>query len=368
MPKLYSAMRRQKESYSEESLSGLLFFSLSIMFIPPSPEARTLYIGIDIAKDTFDACINGHVRRWKNTSKGRADFLGTLPLGAYCVMEATGIYGNALAEALLTASVGVSVVNPTVIKRFGQMKLRRTKTDRADAQLITSYAQHHHDDLHPFVAMSDEENALEQEQAVRQQLVEQQTALKNQLHALKLRPRPDKAALTALEISLKHLEQTLKSLNKDIEKNTKAALGDTYEAVKSIPGIGPVVLAALTRATRSFQRFDNAAQFAAFIGICPRIIESGSSIRPPARMSRTGSAELRSLLYMAAGVAMQWNDACIALAQRLKERGKSHKQIRIAVINKLLKQIFGVVASGKNFVKGYKPLKPDLAPQKKLAF
>jgi transposase len=283
-------------------------------------------------------------------------------------MEATGIYGNALAEALAMASVGVSMVNPMVIKRFGQMKMRRTKTDSADAKLIAAYALHHADDLRPFVAMSEEENALEQEQSVRQQLVEQQTALKNQLHALKLRPRPDKTALAALEASLKHLEQTIKSLDKDIEKNTKAALGDSYKALVSIPGIGPVVTAALAHATRSFRRFDHAAQFAAFIGICPRITESGSSIRPPAVMSRTGSAHLRSLLYMATGVAMRWNDACIALTERLKERGKTHKQIRIAVINKLLKQIFGVIKSGKNFVKGYKPALPKNAPQKKLAF
>jgi transposase len=338
------------------------------MPVPNVSTTAIMYIGIDIAKDTFDACINGHVRQWKNAADGMTAFLAALPLGAHCVMEATGIYGNALAEALVNASIRVSVINPTTIKRFGQMKLRRTKTDRTDAKLITSYAQHHSDDLRLFVAMSDEENALEQEQSVRQQLVEQQTALKNQLHALKLRPRPDKTALAAVEASLKHIEQTIKGLNKEIEKNTKATLGDTYEAVKSIPGIGPVVIAALTTATRSFQRFENAGQFAAFIGICPRIIESGSSIRPPARMSRTGSASLRSLLYMTAGVAMQWNDACIALAARLKERGKTHKQIRIAVINKLLKQIFGVVKSGKNFVKGYKPAPPLHAPQKKLAF
>ncbi|MFK0731686.1 MAG: IS110 family transposase [Gloeotrichia echinulata HAB0833] len=326
------------------------------------------YVGIDIAKDSFDAYLNGKVRQWKNTVTGIREFLDSLPKNAYCVMEATGVYGNRLAEALLEAEIGVSVVNPLVIKRFGQMKMRRAKTDRADAKLIAQYASEQSEDLRPFVALSAEESNLEQEQSVRQQLVEQQTALTNQLHALKHRGRPSKAAIAALEASLKHLHGTIKALDKEIQTNAKAAAGDAYNVVISIPGIGPTVSAALITATRSFTRFDNAAQFAAFIGICPRIIESGTSVRPRAVMSRTGSPTLRSLLYMAAAVAIRYNDACIALAKRLHERGKTTQQIRIAVINKLLKQVFGLVKSKKTFVKGYMPEIPSSAPQKVLAF
>lgn len=334
----------------------------------PSSVPSRCYVGIDIAKATFDASVNGKVRQWKNTPKGIMEFVHTLPSNAYCVMEATGVYGNRLAEALLEAKIGVSVVNPLVIKRFGQMKMRRAKTDRADATLITQYARQQSDDLRPFVALSAEESNLEQEQSVRQQLVEQQTALSNQLHALKHRGRPSKAAIAALEASLKYLQGTIKALDKEIQTNAKAAAGDAYNIVITIPGIGPTVTAALITATRSFRRFDNAAQFAAFIGICPRIIESGTSVRPRAVMSRTGSPTLRSLLYMAAAVAMRYNDACIALAKRLKERGKTMQQIRIAVINKLLKQVFGMVKSNKTFVKGYIPEIPTSAPQKVLAF
>lgn len=334
----------------------------------PSSVPSGCYIGIDIAKDTFDAYLNGKVRQWKNTPTGIMEFLHTLPSNAYCVMEATGVYGNRLAEALVEAKIGVSVVNPMVIKRFGQMKMRRAKTDRADAKLITQYAAEQSDDLRPFVALSTEESNLEQEQSVRQQLVEQQTALMNQLHALKHRGRPSKAAIAALEASLKHLQGTIKALDKEIQTNAKAAAGDAYTVVISIPGIGPTVTAALITATRSFRRFDNAAQFAAFIGICPRIVESGTSVRPRAVMSRTGSPTLRSLLYMAAAVAIRCNDACIALDQRLRERGKTTQQIRIAVINKLLKQVFGMVKSKKPFVKGYVPKVPTLTTQKVLAF
>lgn len=333
-----------------------------------TPEIPPLYIGIDIANETFDACLNGQVRQWKNTSAGIAAFIKSLPSYAYCVMEATGTYGSRLAEALLAAAIPVSVVNPLVIKRFGQMKQRRAKTDHADAKLITLYAQQQAEDLRPFVAMSEEENAMAQEQAVRHQLMEQQTAIKNQIHALKQRPRPSKAALAALETLLKTTKQAIKDLDKEIELHAKRAAAETYDVLLSIPGIGPVAAAALITATRSFERFDRAPQFAAFIGICPNIVESGSSVRPRAAMSKMGSARLRSVLYMAASVAMRCNDACIALAKRLKERGKTHKQICVAVINKLLKQVFALVKSGQHFVKGYKPATPANAQKKILAY
>lgn len=328
----------------------------------------TVYIGIDIGKDNFDACQSGQVRRWRNTPQGIASFIRSLPPAAYCVMEATGEYGTRLAETLVAAGRTVSVVNPLIVKRFGQMKMRRAKTDRADAKLICLYAERQSDELRPFVPMSDAENAMAQEQSTRRHLVEQQTAIKNQLHALNQRPRPSKAACAALEATLESLKKAINELDKEIEKNAKHAVGKTYDLLVSIPGIGRIAAAALITATRNFERFDNAAQFASFIGICPRIVESGSSVRPRASMSKVGSAALRSLLFMAATVAMRHNDACKALAQRLGERGKAHKQICVAVINKLLKQVFALVKSGQPFLTGYTPALKPKKVQEILAF
>ena len=55
-------------------------------------------------------------------------------------MEATGSYCLRLANSLHYRDIAVSVVNPLVIKRYIQMKLRRTKTDKSDAFMIASYA------------------------------------------------------------------------------------------------------------------------------------------------------------------------------------------------------------------------------------
>src|ERR1700745_1612013 len=100
----------------------------------------TTYIGIDVSKQTFHAFINRKARRFDNATSGFACLLELLPPDAYCVMEATGNYGYALAEYLVSAGIRVAIVNPFQIKRFAQMILCRQKTDSADAKLITAFA------------------------------------------------------------------------------------------------------------------------------------------------------------------------------------------------------------------------------------
>jgi transposase len=56
-------------------------------------------------------------------------------------MEATGNYGELLALHLYEAGFMVSVVNPARIKGFAQCQLSRTKTDKADSQLIAIFCQ-----------------------------------------------------------------------------------------------------------------------------------------------------------------------------------------------------------------------------------
>ena len=70
-------------------------------------------------------------------------------------------------------------------------------------------------------------------------------------------------------------------------------------------------------------------------------------------MSRKGSPQLRALLYMAAMSASKYNAECKLLYERLVERGKSAKQALMAVVNKLIRQVFAVVKSKQPYVDGF---------------
>jgi transposase len=60
----------------------------------------------------------------------------------HACMEATGTYGEDLAQTLYQAGHVVSVVNPARIKKYGESELLRIKTDKTDAGLIARFCLH----------------------------------------------------------------------------------------------------------------------------------------------------------------------------------------------------------------------------------
>jgi transposase len=54
-------------------------------------------------------------------------------------MEATGSYGEEIADYLYKQGHEVHVVNPACIKAFAKTKLNRHKTDEVDSLLIAEY-------------------------------------------------------------------------------------------------------------------------------------------------------------------------------------------------------------------------------------
>jgi len=66
------------------------------------------------------------------------------------IMEATGRYHDPVAHELHEVGNFVSVVNPKLIKDFGNNTLRKVKTDRADAHKIANYGLQNWNDLREY--------------------------------------------------------------------------------------------------------------------------------------------------------------------------------------------------------------------------
>ena len=108
----------------------------------------TDYLGIDISKETFDVVNKeGNHFQYSNTQKGFAKFKKEIPKNSLSTMEYTGIYHLNLAKYLHSKGVSVAVENPLRIKRFSQMHLKRNKTDKADAKMISLYSQNQNANL-----------------------------------------------------------------------------------------------------------------------------------------------------------------------------------------------------------------------------
>ena len=109
-------------------------------------------LGIDISKAEFDVALvqDGRTKTgvFPNTPQGFSKLGRWLKKQGvetvHACLEATGTYGEALAEFLHATGRQVSVVNPAQIKAYGQSQLVRNKTDQADARLIADFCATQH--------------------------------------------------------------------------------------------------------------------------------------------------------------------------------------------------------------------------------
>lgn len=102
-------------------------------------------VGIDVGKATLAVCyqMGEQVKHLAvhNTKVGFQQLVQTCGVHCLFVLEATGTYNLALAYYLHEQEGPVAVLNPLVIRRFIQMHLSKSKSDRKDAQWLLRYGQ-----------------------------------------------------------------------------------------------------------------------------------------------------------------------------------------------------------------------------------
>lgn len=310
------------------------------------------YVGIDISKLTFDVAImdrSGSYQSFQfNNDKSGFKKLLKKTKGICChfVMEASGPYYLKLASFINEAGYPVSVINPLVIRRFCQMKLMRAKTDKKDAVMIAEYGRINT----PECWNPDEYYVLElkQLQAYMDQLNKQRTSFIRQQEAFKQNPVTSKEVKSGTTKFIRAMEKEIIKIEQKMMAIISLFHQQMFEQLQSIPGLGKKTSMLLIVLTGAFEKFDNARQISSYFGLCPRIYESGTSVKGRARICKMGMGKIRALLFMCAMTAKKSNKACKDLYDRLIEKGKSGKLALIAVANKLIKQAFAL-ATKKEF-------------------
>lgn len=306
------------------------------------------YCGIDVSKDTLDAFNEqtGH-NVFENNLKGFRDLLKWAQSESYYVMEATGVYHKKLACFLHNKKCAVSVVNPLIIKRFSQMLLRSTKTDKADAMMICKYAQQNHPSLWNPPAVYIE--ACLDLNGLLSMMLKQRTALKNKAHALKTKGCLEKKVFRSINQCIDSLNKQIDRLEEDMVRHIEENEADLFCQLKSIPGVGVKTAVFLIVITNGFRQFETSKQLSSYLGMAPSIKTSGSSIKGQSRITKAGNSHIRTLLFFSSFNACKYNPACKELYDRLTGKGKSKKLALIAVANKIIKQAFALSKSGEFF-------------------
>jgi len=274
-----------------------------------------VWSGIDVGKPRFEASWVepedrveqfGRIpcRSFDRSPQGVQAYLAWLdrhaagrPVRLRVVLEATGRYSLELIDWLLAArpELEPALVNPRQAHHFHQSLGLRNKTDTIDARSLGLLGQQRHPcAYHPLSA---EYQALRDLVRHRRSLIEMRVAEQNRLDE-----SPESTAVRqVLRSHLRSLDKLIARLEKDI-RNTVAQsdqLKRDVELMQSVPGVGWVTAVTVLGELGDLRRFRRSRQVSAAAGLSPRNHQSGS-IHRPARIHRSGSAEVRKVLYMAA--------------------------------------------------------------------
>lgn len=305
----------------------------------------SIWVGLDISKDTIDVGYfiedKGIHFKVDNNTMGFKKLIKEIPEGSKVVMEATGVYYLKCAYALLECNIFVSVENPLRIKRFSQMNLRRSKTDKKDALLIAKYGEN----IRP-----DHWKVPTRNQLLSQQLltaidlqVKTITQFQNQLHAFSSSGVEDKFVLKSLQKGILDLKKTKEKLEAELLRVIKTDYQEELDLLSSIPSIGEVTACLILTKVGDCSSFETSRQLSSFFGITPAESFSGTSIQSKGCISKMGSSRIRRQLYMCSLSAIRYNKLVKPMYLRMCEKGKHKKVILVAIMNKLVRQMFGVL-------------------------
>lgn len=312
--------------------------------------------GIDVSKDHLDICLLSDAGRSliqiPNSPSAIVEWISHLVKDqALCVLEHTGSYSCRLLHCLCTHGIAVRAVNPNQSSHFAKALGIINKTDRNAAEALALMGR----SLELPSYKLENTSMQKRKQILRSlsALKKQRQMLRNQLHALSYQAIVEPAVKRAFEQTLETVNEQIKLLEEELDGLSDEEHEKQIAKITSVVGIGVKTARALLCATGGLDTFEHNRQLAKFIGIVPSSHDSGSSVRYRGPITKKGNSELRACLYMAARSAKRFNLACKELYERLRSRGKCHKQAMVAVMNKLIRQILAVIKNDTIFDNHY---------------
>jgi len=337
-------------------------------------------VGVDISKDDFKVCflqlllltkqdstmtqktrIKGS-KTFKNTSAGFKSFLAWMEkhrdktLCVRVTMEATGVYYEQLVHYLNDKGKNyhLSVILPNMSKSYFKSWNTKSKTDKIDAKILGQMGLERA--LDQWKPSSDNSRVLKQLTRNRVSLLEQKTAIKNRLHALKNSYQPHKQVIKRLNQQLALLKKQLKEVEKQIVHviDEDEILSVKIEEICKIKGLGIVTVATIIAETDGFNLFTSRGQLISYSGYDIVENESGSSIKGKTRISKKGNKFIRRALYFPSLVVIKHEPVFRQLWDRIFDRTKIKMKAYVAVQRKLLILIYTLFKKNEAYDSNFK--------------
>lgn len=325
-----------------------------------------IVVGIDPHRDFYALCAKDEDRRtlaraqFPRSAAGHAhclrwlQALGVLPEQILIVLEAAGVYWLALYRQLHQAGFPVHVGTPSAIKWHARSRLLRSKTDAIDAAVMADYGW----TAHPVPTIISDDlrfHALHELVGARDALVRDRARVKNRLQRCPFAESPREVRQVHTRL-WRTLTTHIQKLERQIQQLLQALGG---HVLQTIPGVGLTTAAAFTALIQDPRRFPSDKQSLAYIGLAPKIEQSGAAL-PKVTLSKMGNRRMRKYLHMATVVALNCNPDVKAAHEHALARGKSKKLAFCYALFKLTRILFGTWK--KHFPQVYSPPTPPSSP------
>jgi transposase len=311
------------------------------------------YIGIDISKRDFHACFTeqGGVLEFNNDTIGISKFIKTLkhnkyiPKNTLIGLESTGSYHLPVAYLCTQAGYEVNVINPLITKKQNQTNLRRVKTDKQDARLIRHCLINGAGYLFTETADSLAFKALVRHRA-RYSMLRVRMRLRHE--EMQHRQSYLKIPMTTINHELfEFLDEKIKILDVELRTHSPKA----QKLLQTIPGVGPQTAATLLAEVGDIARFPDSSKLTAWIGLDPRVHQSGTSINGKGYITKRGNKLLRTRLFNAASVAVIHPPNIFhTFFEKKRSEGKPYRVALCAVMHKMVHVIYAVWTRETPFV------------------
>jgi transposase len=300
-------------------------------------------IALDVHRDFCEVAIKqeggevglaGRVRTSVEELEGFARSLGPDDRVA---LEATGP-ANAIARVIEPHVAGVVVANTRRVRAIAEAKV---KTDKVDACTLCELLDA---GFLPAVWSPDESTrALRGLLGRRDRLVRSRTRAKNAVHAAlqrELKGRPPMSDVFGREgrrwlarlVLPAHERQIVASCLREVDflshevaalesELARFALGS--EAIKrlmSVPGVSLVSAATFVAVVGDIRRFESPKKLVGYVGLDPKVRQSGQAPARHGRISKQGSCAARHMLCEAAWIAVRTPGPLRAFYERLRAR------------------------------------------------
>jgi transposase len=338
-------------------------------------------IGLDVHREFAEVAIwkDGVVRpagQIKTTPEALRLFAESLCVDDEVALEAT-CNTHAIAR-LLERQVGrVVVSNPQKTRAIAEA---RVKTDKVDAQVLAELLAAGY--LPSVWIADDETHALRRQVARRAHIVRQRTRLKNRVQSILHRnliprcpaadlfghkgrawlaeqelPLDERQAAEALLRQLDFHAQELMLVEADL---ARVALGrKEVKRLMTIPGVDATVALSIVAAVGDFGRFRSPAKLVSYLGLNPRVRQSGGQPASHGRITKQGRAHARGMLVEAAWAAAKTPGPLRAFYERVRAR-RGMQIAAVATARKLAVLCWHLINKDEDYAYG----RPSLLAQK----